>query len=66
MYIKDFILQAKSPVNFMDFQKYTRHPLRHIVSSSGAVTYGVAMDLQNIFKLLVGHCPHHIRNTYTL
>ena len=34
-----------------------------IVSSRDAVTYGVAKELPNIIKLLVGHSPHHIRNT---
>ena len=37
--------------------------LRAIVSSSSAVTYGVTKELANILRQLVGHSPHHIRNT---
>ena len=42
-----------------------RHPLRPIVSSTGAITYRVARELANILRLLVRHSPHHIKNTQT-
>ena len=35
-------------------------PLRPIVSSCGSVTYGVAKELAEILKPLVGKLPHHI------
>ena len=38
-------------------------PLRHIVSSCGSVTYGVAKELAKILKPLVGKSPHHINST---
>ena len=38
-------------------------PLRPIVSSCGSVTYGVAKELANILKPLVGKSPHHINST---
>ena len=38
-------------------------PLRPTVSSCGSVTYGVAKELTNIFKPLVGKSPHHINST---
>ena len=38
-------------------------PLRHILSSVGSVTYGVAKELARIFKLLVGKSSHHVNNT---
>ena len=38
-------------------------PLRTIVSSCGSVTYGVAKELANILKPLVGKSPHHINST---
>ena len=38
-------------------------PLRPIVSSYGSVTYGVAKELANILKPLVGKSPHHINST---
>ena len=38
-------------------------PLRHIVSSCGSVTCGVAKELAKILKPLVGKSPHHISNT---
>ena len=38
-------------------------PHRPIVSSRGAVTYGVAKVLAKVLKPLVGKCPHHIQNT---
>ena len=37
--------------------------LRPIVSSCGAVTYGVAKELVKILKTLVGKSPHHTNNT---
>ena len=40
-----------------------RHPLRHIVSSRGLVTYGVDKVLTKILKQLVGRSPHHIHRT---
>ena len=39
-------------------------PLRHIVSSCGSVTYGVAKELAKILKPLVGKSPHHINSTH--
>ena len=39
-------------------------PLRPIVSSCGPVTYGVAKELTNILKPLVGKSPHHINSTH--
>ena len=36
--------------------------LRPIVSSRGVVTYGVAKELFNIIRPLVGHSPHYIKN----
>ena len=38
-------------------------PLRPIVSSCGSVTYGVAKELAQILKPLVGKSPHHINST---
>ena len=38
-------------------------PLRPIVSSRGAIMYGVAKQLANIISPLVDHSPHHTRNT---
>ena len=38
-------------------------PLRPIVSSCGSVTYGVAKELAEILKPLVGKSPHHIHST---
>ena len=38
-------------------------PHRHIVSSCGSVTYGVAKELAKILKPLVGKFPHHINST---
>ena len=38
-------------------------PLRHIVSSRGLVTYGVAKILTKILKPLVCRSPHHIHGT---
>ena len=38
-------------------------PLRPIVSSCGSVTYGVAKELAEILKPLVGKSPHHITST---
>ena len=38
-------------------------PLRPIVSSCGSVTYGVAKELSEILKPLVGTSPHHINST---
>ena len=38
-------------------------PLRPIVSSRGAITYGVAKELSYIIKPLVGQSPHHLKNT---
>ena len=38
-------------------------PLRPIVPSCGSVTYGVAKELANILKPLVGKSPHHINST---
>ena len=37
--------------------------LRHIVSSCGSVTYGVAKELAKILKPLVSKSPHHINST---
>ena len=39
-------------------------PLRHIVSSCGSDTYGVAKELTKILKPLVGKLPHHINSTH--
>ena len=39
------------------------HHLRLIVSSRGAVTYGVSKELGNIFRLLVGHPQPHEEHT---
>ena len=41
----------------------TGTPLRPIVSSRGSITYGVAKDLAYTIKPLVGHSPHHLKNT---
>ena len=41
----------------------TGTPLRPIVSSRGSITYGVAKELSNIIKPLVGQSPHHLKNT---
>ena len=41
----------------------TGTPLRPIVSSRGSITYGVAKELSHIIKPLVGHSPHHLKNT---
>ena len=38
-------------------------PLRLIVSSTGSVTYGVAKELAEIIKPLVGTSKHHVNNT---
>ena len=38
-------------------------PLRSIVSSCGSVSYGVAKELANVIKPLVGKSPHHIIST---
>ena len=38
-------------------------PLRPIVSSCGSATYGVAKELAEILKPLVGKSPHHINST---
>ena len=47
----------------MSYPKFTKgHPFRPVVSSGGAVTYGVAKMLANIISPLVGHSPHQIRN----
>ena len=40
-----------------------RHPLRHIVSGRGSTTNEVAKELARILRPLVGHYPHHIKNT---
>ena len=37
--------------------------LRPIVASRGSITYGVAKELENIICSLVGHSPHHFKNT---
>ena len=47
----------------MDDQKSIRTPLKPTVSSRGAVTYGVAKELTNILRPLVGHSPHQSKNT---
>ena len=39
------------------------HPLRSIVSSRGAVICGMAKELANILRPLVGNYPHHNRDT---
>ena len=39
-------------------------PLRHIVSSCGSVTYGVAKELAKIPKCLVSKSHHHINSTH--
>ena len=41
----------------------TGHSFRHIVSSRGSVTYGVAKVLKKIPEPLVGKSPHHIHST---
>ena len=38
-------------------------PLRSIVSSRGFITYVVAKELASIIHPLVGHSPHHLKNT---
>ena len=40
----------------------TGNPLRHIVSSRGSVTYGVAKVLSKVIKPLVGKFSHHIQS----
>ena len=37
--------------------------LKPIIPSIGAVTHGVAKELDNIIRPLVGNSPHHIENT---
>ena len=34
-----------------------------VVCSKGTVTYGVATEIANVLKPLVGHSAHHIKNT---
>ena len=58
---KTFTQQAQPPKASQNLQN--RCPLRPIVSNRGAVTYGVTKELVKIFRLLVGHSPHHIKNT---
>ena len=41
-------------------------PLRPLVSSCGAVTYGVAKVFVKILKPLVGKSPHHINSTHDI
>ena len=52
------------PPKFYDLPKIHKPdtPLRHIVSSCGLVTYGVAKELAKIQKTLVGKSPHHIKS----
>ena len=38
-------------------------PLRPIVSSRGSITHGVAKELAQMIKPLVGQSPHHLQNT---
>ena len=38
-------------------------PLRPIVSSKGAVSYGTAKELAKMLKPLVGKLPYHVHNT---
>ena len=40
------------------------HPPKSIVSSRGSITYEVAKELANIICLLIGQCPHHLKNTH--
>ena len=39
-------------------------PLRHIVSSCGSVTYGVAKEFVKILKPVVGKSPYHINSAH--
>ena len=38
-------------------------PVRHIVSSRGSVTYGVAKELAQILKPLAGNTIHHVNSS---
>ena len=64
LHTNDFIQLAQVPQNSMGFPKSKKgYPLRPIMSSSNTVTYGLAKELDNILRQLLGHSPHHIRNT---
>ena len=53
-----------SPWNSVAYVKSTkRTPPRVMVSGRCVVTYGVAKELANILRLLVGDSLHHIRHT---
>ena len=53
------------PPKFYELPKIhkTGNPLRPIISSRGSVTYGVARDLTEVLKPLVGKAPLHIQST---
>ena len=52
-----------SPKNSMGYIIPTGHPLTPLVFLCGAVTYGVAKELANILRPLVGYTLPHIKNT---
>ena len=56
---------CRSPQNSKGYPRSIKKDtsLRPIVSSRGAVTYGLVKELINIFRPLIGHSPHYIRNT---
>ena len=60
--------QVAFPQSSMAYPRSTKldTPLRPIVSSCGSVTYGVAKELAQILKPLVGKSPHHINSTQDL
>ena len=62
--IKRLYPTGAGPKTFMGYPKFmNREPLRPIVSSMGVVTYGVAKELANILRPLIGYPAYHIRNT---
>ena len=64
---KDFTPSVLFPQTFMVSPVSIKiAPLRPIVPSRGAVTYGVAMEFASIIRPLVGHSPNDIRNTQYL
>ena len=53
-----------SPPKFYGLPKIHKNiPLRPIVSSIGSVSYGVAKELANIIKPLMGCSQHHVHNS---
>ena len=61
---KRFQPTSKIPPYFMDSPNpQIWHPFRPIVSKRDMVNHGVAKELANIIRPMVGHSPQHIRNS---